>query len=591
MTNRNREVGGKVPTCGTLGYPAEYDFDSPYTLVEPDESQQDGRAPTADARIHNQLPGKPRPPNTTNAVVAFGDSKHVMYRACRTETGAPVYVDCVHGPCLRLAHLGRVHVDSDPQRQVSAGPCVVRRYYDAQSRLTAELLLNDTVRPTGREELFAKLTLVDPETNKPTQGWFWGDLDGTDRWTCVHYGKDGRKLRMERSTGQLQFFRGGPGEECLCFATCDPKQHGGRVSECYAGPPRRAYLTRATMENGDIEFHRGTVPQKTSVARVWHPDGRVTYYQGRRDHEVVTGTGFQPRTPDQRAPSTDSQGRAPLADARESPFGMGSEVRPTGLSRQDLNGRLGVVRGWDASDQRCHVQFGSAVPVRIRVGNLVTEQAYQEDRAARDATRSATARERADNRRARQLAQQQVRQEEARVAATLAAAAATPFDPRLAPPTAPAEHKVSLYALATCPVSHVLMADPVLASDGYVYDETALRAHWEEYGFLSPITGDAIAAFTLPHMPLRSLAMEIAASPTATKWRALPSEVPEILECPITHDLMEDPVRAADGNVYERDMLAQWFDAGKTTSPLYGIEMASELRQDHSLAAACRAWK
>ena len=28
------------------------------------------------------------------------------------------------------------------------------------------------------------------------------------------------------------------------------------------------------------------------------------------------------------------------------------------------------------------------------------------------------------------------------------------------------------------------------------------------------------------------------------KWHTLPSEVPEILECPITHDLMENPVRA-----------------------------------------------
>ena len=103
---------------------------------------------------------------------------------------------------------------------------------------------------------------------------------------------------------------------------------------------------------------------------------------------------------------------------------------------------------------------------------------------------------------------------------------------------------------------------------------------------MSPITREPIAAFCLPHMPLRSLALEISASPSDAKWHAVPRDTPNFLECPISQEVMEHPMRASDGNVYDRDMLAQWFAAGKATSPLFGTEMNEELREDKTLAAA-----
>ena len=40
------------------------------------------------------------------------------------------------------------------------------------------------------------------------------------------------------------------------------------------------------------------------------------------------------------------------------------------------------------------------------------------------------------------------------------------------------------------------------------------------------------------------------------------------LECPITGDLFENPVIAADGHTYSRSGIERWFREGKTTSPL-----------------------
>jgi len=590
-TQINREPGGKVPKCGALGIPPEYDVDSPYTLVMTTEDMPSGQLPPDDAVIMNLFNGEPRPPGTTNAMIATGDNSHVMFiewhTVCDGSIDIPKYVDKVDGPGLRSKERIVAGHNQPPRLEIS-GMRVVREFYDSQGRFVAKLLLNDFVRPAGQTELINKLVEVDPETQRIKRAWMWGDDFGRDRWACVHFAKDGRKQRMEKTNGQVQFFRGPPGRECLRFATCDPTSddNEGHVTQCYAGPPGAAYLTRATCQNGDIKFYRGDVPQKVSVERIWHPDGTVTYYQGRRGEERPTGTGFQPRESGQQPPTREPV----LVRMGSCPFVRGAKVRPHGLTRQDLNGRLGTVRGWDEEDQRCHVQFGTEPSVRIKLEKLVSEEAYQEDRAARNAVRSATAQERIDRNRAQRLARLEARSEQTRAAAALQAATDAPFDASLAPPTPPASERVCLHRLATCPVSHVLMKDPVLAADGYVYDEAALRVFWEDHGFVSPITKEPIAAFCLPHIPLRSLALEISASPSDAKWHRVPRDVPDFLECPISQEVMEHPVRASDGNVYDRDMLGQWFAAGKVTSPLFGTEMNEELREDKTMAAACRAW-
>ncbi len=47
------------------------------------------------------------------------------------------------------------------------------------------------------------------------------------------------------------------------------------------------------------------------------------------------------------------------------------------------------------------------------------------------------------------------------------------------------------------------------------------------------------------------------------------------LECPITHEMMVDPVMAADGHTYDRPSIERWF-AAHNTSPLTGARLETK---------------
>lgn len=64
----------------------------------------------------------------------------------------------------------------------------------------------------------------------------------------------------------------------------------------------------------------------------------------------------------------------------------------------------------------------------------------------------------------------------------------------------------------------------------------------------------------------------------------------------ITYEIVEDPVRAEDGNVYSRDSILDWFDGcvenGEAiTSPLTGKPMGTNLKPDSALARAVEQFK
>jgi hypothetical protein len=46
-------------------------------------------------------------------------------------------------------------------------------------------------------------------------------------------------------------------------------------------------------------------------------------------------------------------------------------------------------------------------------------------------------------------------------------------------------------------------------------------------------------------------------------------------QCPLTMEMMRDPVMTADGQTYERAAIEEWFALGKRTSPLTGEELPS----------------
>ena len=75
--------------------------------------------------------------------------------------------------------------------------------------------------------------------------------------------------------------------------------------------------------------------------------------------------------------------------------------------------------------------------------------------------------------------------------------------------------------------------------------------------------------------------------------------VPSQLRCPITLSLMVDPVIAADGNVYEKKALEQWFSrqsgensSTRITSPLSGKELANkQFFPCHTLRDLCQKFR
>jgi len=46
-------------------------------------------------------------------------------------------------------------------------------------------------------------------------------------------------------------------------------------------------------------------------------------------------------------------------------------------------------------------------------------------------------------------------------------------------------------------------------------------------------------------------------------------------QCPLTMEVMRDPVITADGQTYERAEIERWFASGKSTSPMTGAELLS----------------
>ena len=93
------------------------------------------------------------------------------------------------------------------------------------------------------------------------------------------------------------------------------------------------------------------------------------------------------------------------------------------------------------------------------------------------------------------------------------------------------------------------------------------------------------------HNKLRSLAMEIDSVGLAKSGHdKVPTDEPDLVQCPISNDVMEDPVLAADGCLYDNTYIQQWFATGHTTSPMSNQPMARTVQQDRHMQVLCAAW-
>ena len=680
----NQAFGRVVPRCDKLGFPEKYKQKPTYMIMSQSEvaGLPDGATPRMAPFLRDESDG------TVNkywpATHACGDSYWKMHAEYHSN-GSLRYRDVSHGPGFRLqieaekfeqGYTDSAWTGTGADRGACIGaPCVMRYYFDQHGNPEAQLKLNDVLRPVGSEidqVLIVFQSGAGDREKCPRESWGWGDTgDGHDRWVHTVYEEGtGRMLRMEKDDGCVQFYSGPVGREALRFATHDPSKSfslkgdgtcAGVISESYKGAKARAYLTRRTFADGTIAYHNGTTPQNTPLRREWLPDGRMRHYKGPKNKEYLVRETFCTRQPDSEDKTFPQEVGTPLqrkqlGDALASSFPVGTEVRTHGLSRNDLNSRVGVVIDYNKGTDRfavrftrgnrgtfairsdnlvCESEFQQSLPFpvgtevrpiglsrndlnnragvvvefmedtgrfavcfganrletfNIRSDNLVTEAQFIENREARNAKRTVKQRERDDRRAAARLQLQQVREEAARAAAARAAAEATSFDPSVSGPVAPLAVKRCIRDMLRCPISREPMFDAVLASDGHVYSAKALHSYWQEHGFVSPLTDEGCTAVVLYHLCIRSIARDMADTPADAKWDSISFEEPDVVCCPITQEVMTDPVRAADGNVYDRASLVQWFATGKNTSPLTNMEMAEEVRTDLTMRTLCQAW-
>jgi len=69
------------------------------------------------------------------------------------------------------------------------------------------------------------------------------------------------------------------------------------------------------------------------------------------------------------------------------------------------------------------------------------------------------------------------------------------------------------------------------------------------------------------------------------------NSVPDAFRCPLTGQVLSDPVRTSDGQVYEREAIEEWLCEGSETSPLTGAKLRNtDLVSHRALQAAIAAY-
>ncbi|ABO97989.1 predicted protein, partial [Ostreococcus lucimarinus CCE9901] len=68
-------------------------------------------------------------------------------------------------------------------------------------------------------------------------------------------------------------------------------------------------------------------------------------------------------------------------------------------------------------------------------------------------------------------------------------------------------------------------------------------------------------------------------------------EIPAHFQCPITMELMQDPVMIATGHTYDRPAIQRWLDQGHRTCPVTGVRLRHlELIPNHAIRTAIQSW-
>ena len=99
--------------------------------------------------------------------------------------------------------------------------------------------------------------------------------------------------------------------------------------------------------------------------------------------------------------------------------------------------------------------------------------------------------------------------------------------------------------------------------------------------FVAELLDGATVHMSVLETKLRGHHTELARLKTA--WSAPGSAIEESLLCPITCELIHDPVVATDGSTYEHAAIGVWFETGKVVPPMTNVRLASLMPTRSSL--------
>ncbi|XP_071379119.1 WD repeat, SAM and U-box domain-containing protein 1-like [Centroberyx affinis] len=128
-----------------------------------------------------------------------------------------------------------------------------------------------------------------------------------------------------------------------------------------------------------------------------------------------------------------------------------------------------------------------------------------------------------------------------------------------------------------------------LCEEGLQELVSIFKAHNIDGAELSQLNKETVAELGVESVGLRGRLLR---KIEALKAEHSGSEAPDEFLCPITRELMKDPVIAADGYSYEREAIESWIRAKNKSSPMTNLPLQTTLvTPNRSLKMAIARWK
>ena len=149
------------------------------------------------------------------------------------------------------------------------------------------------------------------------------------------------------------------------------------------------------------------------------------------------------------------------------------------------------------------------------------------------------------------------------------------------------ETKLPLFAAGKEDVNALLVSEKL-----EMYGEAVVEAGYSFIGDLLEAEDAEIAELARDMQMKKPEARRFLKAIAARKSATMPQEQPPSeYMCPISHELMEDPVFTASGQTYERDTISQWLRT-KQTDPISNARLPNKkLVANFALRGAIEQWK